>query len=171
MFAFLLRFYDENSTIYMIVCCSMLLLWLYFMYMEFFPSPVDRNRLGMDSCGQQKSETRTISCDFMCKEIPWIKGEVEYYIRMHRFAKKKPRTLSSMQIKFSICTVPNECNRFSTNIATNLAKYSFTSTPLTWIGFANKPTEIRLENTGNDGNCMQIDQKFYVLFTSNNWLP
>lgn len=89
MFAFLLRFYDENSTIYMIVCCSMLLLWLYFVYMEFFPSPVDRNRLGMDSCGQQKSETRTISCDFMCKEIPWIKGEVEYYIRMHRFAKKK----------------------------------------------------------------------------------
>lgn len=89
MFAFLLRFYDENSTIYMIVCCLMLLLWLYFVHMEFFPSPVDSNRLDMDLCGQQKSETRTISCDSMRKEIPWIKGKVEYYIRITQFATKK----------------------------------------------------------------------------------
>lgn len=76
MFAFLLGFYDENPTIYLIVCCLALLLWIYFMYMELCTlNACDQHRLDMSLLRQQKTKTPTISSDLMCKEIAWIKGK------------------------------------------------------------------------------------------------
>lgn len=170
MFAFLLGFYDENPTIYLIVCSLVLLLWIYFMYIELCTlDACDQHRLDMNVQRQQKTETPTISSDLTCKEIEWIKGKSRIWyadLDLAQIYLSLTHSLSlsvflyayhfNANIPFSICTVPNECNRFSTNIATNVAEHFFTSTPLTWIGFANKPIQMRFQNTGYDGNGNSI---------------
>lgn len=49
-----------------------------------------------------------------------------------------------------------ESNRLPTNIETNLAEKYLMSAPLTWFGFDKQPLRMQFENTGFDGNFMQI---------------
>lgn len=52
------------------------------------------------------------------------------------------------------------CNKFPTNIETNFAEKIFTNIPLTWTGFSNRPQRMLIQNTGYDGNCMQMTVNF-----------
>lgn len=121
MFTFLLRFYDENPTIYLIVCSLTLQLCIYCMYVEFFTSSAcDQHRLDENLVGQQKNDTQTNSDDFVCKGIEWIKSKFEYYMHITIFTliQKKKSSLSSNLI-FCLRSVPRMqqifhkyCNKF-----------------------------------------------------------
>lgn len=78
MFAVLLQFLDEYPTIYLIVGCLQLLLWMYFVQVEFFASNTDENRL--DICLKACKRMQKISNDSsIAKEIQWIKGNVDFH--------------------------------------------------------------------------------------------
>lgn len=83
MFAFLLRFLDEYPTIYLIICCLAMLIWVYFFNVE---TNAEQNRL--DIYGkQQKIQSQNIPIVLnTIKDIRWIKGKVEFdFHRCHTF--------------------------------------------------------------------------------------
>lgn len=155
MFAVLLQFLDEYPTIYLIVICLQLLLWMCFVHVEFFASDADENRL--DICLKACNRTRKIPNDLnIAKEIQWIKGKVDFHSLYRLATVLKCKNYLNICMCICVYLASIECNRFSTNIETNSAEKLFMGTPLTWNGFENSPIRILLENTGHDGNCMQM---------------
>lgn len=158
MFAFLSQFLDVNPSIYLIICCSTLLLWLYLVHDEFFNSDAHQTSRLDVYLVHEKKQTRKIPNHFNHQEIPWIQGNA-------RFRLPFPHAFHANNTFLYLRTASIECNRFSTNIETNFAEKFFTWMPLMWNGFMNQPTRMLFQNTGYDGNCMQMT-KICVSFLS-----
>lgn len=78
MFAFLSQFLDVNPSIYLIICCSTLLLWLYLMHDEFFNSDAHQTSRLDVYLVHEKKQTRKIPNNFNHQEIPWIQGNARF---------------------------------------------------------------------------------------------
>lgn len=164
MFAFLSQFLDVHPEIYLIICCTTLVLWL---HVAFINCDADQtNRLDVDSV-HEKMQTLTFPNNSNHLGIPSIKGKKKRWIAFpHAFhANKILRVAAAPEGASTAATVPIECNRFCTNIETNFMEKFFTTMPLTWNGFVAQPTRMLFQNTGYDGNCMQM-VKISVSFLS-----
>lgn len=176
MFAFFSQFLDVHPTIFLIICCSTALLWLHIAFINC--NAFQTNRLDVDSV-HERMQTPTFPNNSNHRSIPWIKGierEVQKWnCWIFRFLFLFPHAFHANKILYlrtaaaAIVTVEtgssNECNRFSTNIETNFMEKFFTTIPLTWNGFVVQPTRMLFQNTGYDGNCMQMT-KISVSFLS-----
>lgn len=173
MFAFLSQVLDMHPTIYLIICCTMLVLWL---HVAFINCDADQtNRLDVDSV-HEKMQTLTFPNNSNHLGIPSIKGrktlncDSGFHFRMHFMQIKflYLRAVAAPEGASTASTAPIKCNRFSTNIETNFMEKFFTTMPLTWNGFVAQPTRMLFQNTGYDGNCMQMT-KISVSFLSTRW--
>lgn len=173
MFAFLSQVLDVHPNIYLIICCTMLVLWL---HVAFINCDADQtNRLDVDSV-HEKMQTLTFPYNSNHLGIPSIKGKKNVELRFrfpfpHAFHANKIlylRAVAAPEGASTAATAPIECNRFSTNIETNFMEKFFTTMPLTWNGFVAQPTRMLFQNTGYDGNCMQMT-KISVSFLSTRW--
>lgn len=189
MFTFLTIFCDENPRAYLFTCCVIFLIWARMLYARLFDScstslKNDSSAPTQYTPIQRRSNVATVFKRH-ATNIPWIEGIVFDFNRcffpslstnMQIFCVARQPTIffvlvhvgdkmssvfenAIMLLCLLISIGSAESNRLRTSIGANLAEKCLMGAPLAWNGFDKQPLGMQFENTGFDGNFMQISRR------------
>lgn len=89
MWAFLLQFLYKYPTIYLIICCLIMLIWVYMLHVELFKLNAHQKRLEIHTKREKtKKNRKTPNATNISENIRCIKGNVQFHFPLLHFSRR-----------------------------------------------------------------------------------